>query len=596
MVANKHVISVALVLICLCAAISFWRAPILAADSKPNIIFILTDDQRLDEIKHMPILQSLLVRQGISFQNYFCNVSLCCPSRTSILRGQFAHNTGVMTNGGGNGGFGVAHARGVEDSTIAVWLHEKGYKTALIGKYLNRYPGNMGPQYIPPGWDYWASAVRGNAYGEYNYTLNENGELVGYGNKPSSYGTDVYTGKAVNFIKSCKSEGKPFFIYLAFYAPHGPATPAPRHVNLFHDAKVQRGEAFNEADVSSKPGFIQNLPALTEEQIQAADAYYGKRLRSLQAVDEAIESIYNTLSETHQLDNTYIVFASDNGFHLGEHRMLRGKQTAYETDIHLPLIVRGPGVARGAKAFQLVGNIDLAPTFADLAGAKTPDFVDGRSLAAILKGDAPKDWRQVFLVEHWQELNNAGGRNRANRNRLSAEADCQHSGACFGHCNHMAPCYCCGAESESAVVATYNSDTECDACNKAELSQFSEEEKSELAQESGAQEEDSLPMTEERPIEDARVRPGRQNQNLQPLGGTREFGGRIPQYHALRHPDASFVEYVTGEREYYRLVSDPYEINNLVSTTPTSTIKAESTRAGELSGSHRFFPSFPPPR
>jgi N-acetylglucosamine-6-sulfatase len=245
----------------------------VVAKDRPNILFILTDDQRLEDIQHMPTLQKLLVAQGMSFDNYFSNVSLCCPSRTSILRGQCAHNTGVLTNGEPNGGYNLAHRLGLEDSTIATWMHGAGYRTALIGKYLNHYPGNEGPAYVPPGWDYWASAVEGNPYSEYNYTLNENGKSVDYGSAAKDYGTDVYTGKAIDFIKSAAKDNAPFFMYLAFYAPHGPATPAPRHVGMFTDLKIVRSDAYNEKDVSTKPQFIQRLAPMSDAEIHSADAY-----------------------------------------------------------------------------------------------------------------------------------------------------------------------------------------------------------------------------------------------------------------------------------------------------------------------------------
>jgi arylsulfatase A-like enzyme len=166
---------------------------------------------------------------------------------------------------------------------------------------------------------------------------------------------------------------------------------------------VPRTLAFNEADVSAKPQFIRDLPSMTSKEIASADAYYGQRLACLQAVDEAIDTICQTLAKTGQLDNTYIVFASDNGFYLGEHRLIRGKRSAYETDTHVPLIIRGPGIAKGVTTSALAGNIDLAPTFADLVGAAVPKFIDGRSLAAILKSQAGKNWRQAFLIEHWQQ-------------------------------------------------------------------------------------------------------------------------------------------------------------------------------------------------
>lgn len=292
------------------SAIFFMVRPSISAAAPPNIVMVLTDDQRLEDIEHMPILQRLLVREGMSFQNFFSNVSLCCPSRTSILRGQFAHNTAIYTNGGAHGGYASAHKRGLEDSTVGVWLHEHGYRTALIGKYLNHYPQSVGETYVPPGWDYWASAVKGNPYSEYNYTLNENGKLVEYGEKPEDYGTDVYVNKATAFMAEAAAKHKPFFVYLAVYAPHSPATPAPRHMEMFQTEKIPRTPAFNETDVSAKPQFVRDQALLTPSEIASADAYYRKRLRSLQSVDEAIRTIYDTLKKSKQLDNIHISSSS----------------------------------------------------------------------------------------------------------------------------------------------------------------------------------------------------------------------------------------------------------------------------------------------
>ena len=227
------------------------------------------------------------------------------------------------------------------------------------------------------------SSAAGNPYSQFNYTLNENGKLVHYGSAPSDYGTDVYTNKTQDFITQSADAHQPFFAYLAVYAPHQPATPAPRDVNLFPGATAPRTPAYNDADVSGKPQFIRNLPLMTPKAKRRVDALYRRRIQSLQAVDLGISELIDTLRATGQLDNTYIVFTSDNGFHLGQHRMPSGKQTAYDFDIHLPLVVRGPGVPADRTADQLVGNIDLAPTFAAMAGATSPSFVDGRSFLGL---------------------------------------------------------------------------------------------------------------------------------------------------------------------------------------------------------------------
>ena len=376
-----------------------------ARRSPPNILFILTDDLDAAALAYMPKVKSLLVDQWVSFSNYLVSVSLCCPSRVTTLRGQYSHNSGVRTNGGGNGGFELAYASGLEQSTIATWLQATGYRTALYGKYLNGYPATAPARYVPPGWTDWASAVAGNAYSEYNYTLNVNGRAVRYGADPSDYGTDVYAGMAAAFVRKAATAGKPFFVYLAVYAPHGPATPAPRHAAMFADARAPRSPSFDEVDVSDKPAFIRNRLRVGPRVQAAIDALYRKRLQSLQAVDDAVARLVDTLRASGQLENTLIVFASDNGFHLGQHRMPTGKQTAYDEDIRVPLIVRGPGVPAGRTVGHLAGNVDLAPTFAELGGAETPAFVDGRSLVALLKGALPPatPWRQAYLVEHWPQ-------------------------------------------------------------------------------------------------------------------------------------------------------------------------------------------------
>jgi arylsulfatase A-like enzyme len=275
----------------------------LTAKLPPNILFILTDDLDNASVAYMPHVKSLLIERGVSLNNYFVNVSLCCPSRATTLRGQYAHNTGVLNNDFIEGSFVVFHQRGKEQSTIATWLQEKGYRTALFGKYLNGYPYRVPKNYVPPGWDEWNSPVRGSAYSQYNYTLNENGKLVSYGNRPQDYGTDVYTDKAKQFIIQAAKAHQPFFVYLAYYAPHQPATPAPRHQNLFPDARAPRTPAYNEADVSDKPQYIRELPFLDKQQQTHIDQLYQKRLRSLQAVDESLVSLYNTLKTTNQLDS-----------------------------------------------------------------------------------------------------------------------------------------------------------------------------------------------------------------------------------------------------------------------------------------------------
>ena len=374
------------------------------AASKPNVLFILTDDLDVGEMSSMPILRALLISHGVTFSNAFVSVSQCCPSRTTILRGQYSHNTHVKTNGPKRGGFNIARLRALETSTIAKWLHRDGYRTALIGKYLNGYPNPKEPRYVPPGWNVFESAAAGDPYSEYNYTLNENGRFVHYGSAPNDYGTDVYVHKTQDFIRRSAAAHKPFFAYLALYAPHTPATPAPRHAALFANARAARTPAFNATDVSGKPQFIRDLPLMSDSTQQQVDDLYRARLRSLQAVDEGIAKLVASLRAVGQLKNTYIVFTSDNGFHLGQFRMAAGKETAYDFDVRVPLVMRGPGIPAGRTAAQLVGNVDLAPTFADMGRVVPPSFVDGRSLLGLAHHPASRrPWRTAYLVEHWRE-------------------------------------------------------------------------------------------------------------------------------------------------------------------------------------------------
>lgn len=371
---------------------------------KPNVLFVLTDDMRLDDLQYMPQVRSLIGDQGVTFDNYFDNVTLCCPARTSILRGQYSHNTGVLTNAGTNGGFETAFKSEIEQATIATAMHDAGYATGLFGKYLNGYPRTARANYVPPGWDQWSSASKGDPYGEFKYTLNENGKQVEYGNDAADYGTDVYVKQTQEFINSSASASTPFFAYLAVYAPHSPATPAPQDAQALPGLTAPRDPAFDEADVSDKPQYIQDLARLSQREQREIDNLYRLRVQSLQAVDRGVATLIETLRAANQLDNTVVIFTSDNGFHLGQHRLPAGKQTAYETDIHLPLLVRGPGFTPGSHVTGLAGNIDIAPTIAALGGASMTDAPDGRSLLPLLtEPDGGTTWRQVYLVEHWTQ-------------------------------------------------------------------------------------------------------------------------------------------------------------------------------------------------
>jgi N-acetylglucosamine-6-sulfatase len=370
----------------------------------PNVILILTDDLAVDDLNpralgHMPNLKSLLIDRGTTFDNAFVTNSLCCPSRATILRGQYTHNHEILSNDPPRGGFQKFRFLGHENSTMATWVKEQGYRTAFFGKYLNGYKET----YIPPGWDEWY-AVTGNYL---SHTFNENGHLVNY--EPESYyDTDVMSDKASDYITRTAGADPPFFtadrpflMWIGTKAPHQPATPPPRDENAYPAVSLPHPPSFDETDVSDKPGWVSDNPPLSLEQKKYMQELYRKRLQSMLAVDDMIGDLIKALHDSGELDNTYIVFTSDNGFHLGQHRLGAGKWTPYEEDIRVPLIVRGPGVPEGETLHHMVLNNDLAPTFADLAGSEPPSFVDGRSLVPLLTEEPTplKDWRRRFVIE-----------------------------------------------------------------------------------------------------------------------------------------------------------------------------------------------------
>jgi N-acetylglucosamine-6-sulfatase len=372
---------------------------------RPNILFALTDDLDAAELRFMPHTRRLIGAHGVTFDNYFVSNSLCCPSRVTTLRGQYSHNTGVWSNGGSDGGFERAFAEGIEQDTVATRLDHDGYRTALVGKYLNGYPNIAGATYRPPGWTTWVSPVGGSPYSEYNYLLNDNGRFVFHRRRTVDYGTTAYLQRTQHFIRVSHRAGKPFFAYLAPYAPHQPATPAPIDRAKFPNAHAPRTAAFDQPDVHAMPRFVRDLPRFSRIERAAIDDLYRLRIRSLQAVDRGVSALVHTLRVTRQLNDTFIVFTSDNGFHLGQHRLPAGKQTAYDTDTHVPLLIRGPGIPAHSHVSQLAGNVDLAPTFEAMAGAAAPSSTDGRSLLALARGNAraAENWRHAYIIEHRDE-------------------------------------------------------------------------------------------------------------------------------------------------------------------------------------------------
>ena len=386
---------------------------------RPNIVFILTDDQRWDttDATHspsgafiMPRTRAEIAARGVEFPQAFMTTPLCCPSRSSILSGQYSHRTGVYKNGGNNGGADDF----VDVQSIAVWLSAAGYRTSLVGKYLNGYAQlwnhSTQPPYVPPGWTDWYG-MQNVAY--YNYRIIEPDGMGGYhavlyGSTPADYSTDVLREKAKAFISDAVANGEPFFLYFAPKAPHLPQTAAPRHDGMFQNIPPWRPPSYNEADVSDKPTWMQNTPLMTPAEQADLDQVRIDQLEMVQAEDEAIggstqygiTGILELIRDLGVEDNTLVLYFSDNGWHWGEHRT-RAKNKPYEESIRSPLMVRYPKLIPLPRIDQHMAlNIDFAPTFAELAGAGVPIFEDGESLVRILDGTAPA-WRTDFLTEGW---------------------------------------------------------------------------------------------------------------------------------------------------------------------------------------------------
>jgi N-acetylglucosamine-6-sulfatase len=393
--------------IALAVAVLLVLAP--AAHAKPNIVVLMTDDQTLDSMSVMPKTRAILGDRGTEFTRAFASYPLCCPSRATLFTGQYAHNHGVLGNTPPAGGY----TRLDKSNWLPLWLQAGGYRTMHVGKFLNGY-GRMSPATeVPPGFTDWHGTVDPTTYSFYGYTVNENGLLRSYGaaREPEFYSTDFFARRASELIASAAPSDQPFFLSVAFLAPHsgaprdlddpqGHATPvpAPRHLNAFASVALPLAPSWNEVDMSDKPLAMQRRPPIGNVRAAKIQEGYQQRLESLLAVDDAVETIVAQLGATGELSDTLILFTSDNGFFHGEHRVPLGKLLAYEPSIRLPLYMRGPGVPRGETRRQLVSNADLAPTILDAAGALPGRVQDGRSLFGLID-DSSIQWGRELLLE-----------------------------------------------------------------------------------------------------------------------------------------------------------------------------------------------------
>ncbi|MEA2580204.1 MAG: hypothetical protein QOE83_1096 [Actinomycetota bacterium] len=383
--------------------------------SKPNIIVILTDDQSINTLQQMTNVQGLAA-SGTTFTNAFVSNPLCCPSRSTILTGLFSGHTGVWTNGDdappADGGYAAFTQNGNETRTLAYHLStDLGYRTGLYGKYLNEYVAAPGAQGVPSisGWTDVHAFTSPVGYYDYELTdgiLNTDGtyHAVRYGSDPSDYSTNVVADLAVTFLQE-QTDDQPFFLYFTPYGPHGPTTPGPGDEGVTASTSFST-PAFNEADVSDKPLYIQQRPLLKRA---ALKKQYDRQYATLASIDRAVGRFEAALSPE-ELANTMFIFASDNGLSYGDQRWT-GKQVPYERSIHVPLIVKMPGQVASATVDRLVANVDLAPTIFDLVGI-TPDdpvygsHLDGRSLLPLLTGSGTFSPRSAILLEHMYDGRN----------------------------------------------------------------------------------------------------------------------------------------------------------------------------------------------
>jgi arylsulfatase A-like enzyme len=370
---------------------STWSTPV---SDGPNIVFILSDDQSVGSLPRfpsaMPYLQSRILDPDdhwVSFTNGFVSNPLCCPSRATIFTGQYSSVNGVLKNAYGH--------EIEEDSTFATWLHDVGYVTGFFGKYINQYPFDREP-YVPPGWDLWSAKERGGVQTVYyNYTLIGNGGIpTYYGRDPEDYMPDVLAEQAADFIRNAPG-GRPFFVEYAPTTPHAPWVPAPRHEGTFEDLRIEARPNVNEGNVEDKPAWIRAQEPLSEKRLKDLKEEERREYDTLLGMDDGVRTIFKALEERGVLDDTVVIYLSDNGYSYGSHRWI-AKRCAYEECNATPFFVRYPGIAARDDATP-VSNVDLAATFADLAGVTPTIRQNGESLVPLVERGQPLDRPGVLL-------------------------------------------------------------------------------------------------------------------------------------------------------------------------------------------------------
>ncbi|KAI9825529.1 MAG: hypothetical protein M1819_000521 [Sarea resinae] len=392
------------------------------ASDRPNIVFILTDDQdlQLDSLAYQPLVKKHLLDRGTFYAHHYCTIAVCCPSRVSLWTGKAAHNTNVTDVNPPYGGYPKFISQGLNEDYLPVWLQQAGYNTYYTGKLFNSHNVQNYDKPFPAGFTGSDFLLDPFTYQYLNSTFQRNQDT------PRSYEgqylTDVLASKAYGFLDDAVEDGKPFFLTVAPVAPHsnvrfsevgdGPIKelmfqmtapiPAKRHEHLFDDVVVPRGASFNPEEPHAV-NWIRDLPRLNQTNVQYNDHFYRSRLRTLQAVDEMVEGIIERLNHHGILDNTYIIYTSDNGFHIGQHRLQPGKECGFEEDINVPLIIRGPAVLEGVTTDVVTTHTDLAPTILSLFGIEARKDFDGIAIPLTKKGleIATQQRHEHVNVEYW---------------------------------------------------------------------------------------------------------------------------------------------------------------------------------------------------
>jgi N-acetylglucosamine-6-sulfatase len=403
-------------------------APKTTADSgragRPNVVVIQADDQTAAQFTRrvMPNTFERLVDKGTRFEDYIATTALCCPSRASLLTGQYAHNHGVFSNGGDLGGYQALRDKG---NVLPVWLERAGYNTIHLGKFMNAYAKTVpdDPGAVAPGWDDWQTLInQEDAY--YDYDLSNNGQVIHFGDSPHDYVTRVLTRKAARAIHDYSQVNAPFYLQFDERAPHvernksGPCgghvrypEPAPSDMNRFQHVQLPRVPSFNEKQMGDKPRFLRSAPRLSPGEKRQIRRHWRCSLGSLVSVDRSVARVYDAVKKAGELRRTVFIYISDNGQFFGEHRVATGKVLPYEEALRQPLVIRMPkryrhGAPRIPDVGAAVGNIDLAPTILALAKAQPcpPDgacrTMDGRSLMPLLTGQGGWPKGRPLLSEY----------------------------------------------------------------------------------------------------------------------------------------------------------------------------------------------------